>query len=322
MKLASSLLAPLLLSFFLTLILLPVMRVSRKKNIPEWLTITSIVAFLVVTGLTLTTLLSSSMHDLTDKAPLYSQNFSKEFEWISDGLENNKIPLTKEFIASHIEPSALIGAAIPLLSGLTNIMSSMLLVIVTVIFMLLESRQFSQKLTKALNPNKTQLTQSLVLIESINNYIRMKTLVSAGTGILAGALCFLIGLEHFALWGLLTFIFNYIPNVGSFLISIPVVILAIVDVSFYSACILAIGLAATNLVMGNIVEPKYVGRGLGLSTLVVFISLLAWGWIFGLIGMILSVPLTMALKLYFESSPALSWLSALMDSDSEAPIKR
>ena len=119
------------------------------------------------------------------------------------------------------------------------------------------------------------------------------------------------------LWSVTAFLFNFIPNIGSIIAAVPAVLLAFVQLGPTTAGLAAIGYVVTNMVMGNVIEPRFMGRGLGLSTLVVFLSLIFWGWLLGTVGMLLSVPLTMIVKLALESSDDSRWLALLLAGNEE-----
>ncbi|MGL4899754.1 MAG: AI-2E family transporter, partial [Shewanella sp.] len=152
-------------------------------------------------------------------------------------------------------------------------------------------------------------------LQSVNQYMVIKTLVSLATGVIVGVGLALIGVNYALLWAVIAFLFNYIPNIGSIIAAIPAVMLAFIQLGPAAAGGTAMLYIAANMVMGNFVEPKFMGRGLGLSTLVVFLSLIFWGWLLGSVGMLLSVPLTMVVKIALESSQSGSWLAILLSDD-------
>jgi predicted PurR-regulated permease PerM len=119
------------------------------------------------------------------------------------------------------------------------------------------------------------------------------------------------------LWGVLAFFLNYIPNIGSIIAAVPAVLLAIVLQGTGVAALIATGYMAINMVMGNMIEPRFLGKGLGLSSLVVFLSLLFWGWLLGSVGMLLSVPLTMVVKIALENSEEGKWLAILLGGEEQ-----
>ena len=134
------------------------------------------------------------------------------------------------------------------------------------------------------------------------------------TGIAIGIWLAILGVNHAFLWGLFAFLLNYVPNIGSIIAAIPAVLLALIQLGLGSAILVGIGYLVVNVVVGSIIEPKYMGKGLGLSTLVVFLSLVFWGWVLGPVGMVLSVPLTMVLKIGLESKEDTRWIAVLLGS--------
>jgi predicted PurR-regulated permease PerM len=152
-------------------------------------------------------------------------------------------------------------------------------------------------------------------LTSVNNYLAIKTLVSIATGVIVSVMLWAFGLDFFLLWGVLAFLLNYIPNIGSIIAAVPAMSLALLQLGPTAAGFIGLGYLTINTVMGNVVEPRYLGRGLGLSTLVVFISLIFWGWLLGTVGMLLSVPLTMIIKIALENSAEGNWFAVLLSSE-------
>ncbi|WP_297708083.1 AI-2E family transporter, partial [uncultured Eudoraea sp.] len=111
---------------------------------------------------------------------------------------------------------------------------------------------------------------------------------------------------------------NYIPNIGSFIAAVPAVLFAAVQLGLEGVLWTGIVFVVVNVVIGNIVEPKMMGKGLGLSTFVVFLSLLSWGFMLGTVGMFLSVPLTMAIKIMLEQDSNTKWLAIALGTEDEA----
>ncbi|HSG63786.1 MAG TPA: AI-2E family transporter, partial [Gammaproteobacteria bacterium] len=139
------------------------------------------------------------------------------------------------------------------------------------------------------------------------------------TGALAGSLCALVGLDFPVLWGLLAFLFNYVPTIGSLIAAIPPIALALVQFGAVQSAVIGIGYLVLNVTIGGLLEPRIMGRGLGLSTLVVFLSLVFWGWVLGPVGMLLSVPLTMTAKIALESGERTAPIAILLGSADAQP---
>ena len=185
--------------------------------------------------------------------------------------------------------------------------------------MLFEAESVPKKIHIALDDPSMKMQQIDKFLLSVKNYLVIKTLVSLGTGLIIGIWLYVLDIDHFLLWAVLAFLFNYIPNIGSFIAAVPAVLLAFVQLGPAAAGFTALGFVVSNTIMGNVVEPRYMGRGLGLSTLVVFLSLIFWGWLLGTVGMLLSVPLTMIVKIALESSPDTRWVALLLASEDDEP---
>jgi len=206
------------------------------------------------------------------------------------------------------------------LLGLTGIFSNVFLVLLTMLFILLESSGFPRKL-RALSrgaKNLDALAQAEKVRESIVSYMSLKTMLSLLTSVLVGILVWFLDIDFPILWAMLAFFLNFIPNIGSIMAAILPVLLAFIQFDLKMALIAAAGYLAINVVIGNFLEPRIMGKGLGLSTLVVFISLVFWGWVLGPVGMLFSVPLTMIVKIIMENFEETRWLAVLVGTNPEA----
>ena len=219
------------------------------------------------------------------------------------------------------DPGKMVDVATNMLTGLGGVMANMFLIILTVIFMLFEGPLLSNKIHMALEDPDSKMKQIDRFLESINSYLAIKTLVSLATGIIVSVYLWVLNVDYFILWGVLAFMFNYIPNIGSIIAAVPAVLLALITQGPLIAGMVAAGYLTINTVMGNIVEPKFLGKGLGLSTLVVFLSLIFWGWLLGTVGMLLSVPLTMIVKIGLETSIEGKWVATLLGSGEDNAIR-
>jgi predicted PurR-regulated permease PerM len=198
---------------------------------------------------------------------------------------------------------------------LGSVLSDLVLILLTVTFILLEVSSFPIKLRAVLGDPKQKFPQFTKFTNDMKRYMIIKTLISLATGILITFWLYILGVDYPILWGFLAFLLNYIPNIGSIVAAIPAVILAVIQLGFGNAVLVAAGYIVVNFVIGNIIEPRLMGRKLRLSTLVVFLSLIFWGGLLGLVGAILSIPLTMTLKFAFESNERTRWIAVLLGSE-------
>jgi predicted PurR-regulated permease PerM len=194
------------------------------------------------------------------------------------------------------------------------VLSNLFLILLTMIFLLLEAASLPAKMQAIGGGGRFDPEQLRKIVTQVQRYLAIKTATSLATGVLIGVWTAVIGLEFAVVWGLLAFLLNYIPSLGSIVAAVPAVLLALVQEGVAYAALVAIGYVLVNVGIGNFAEPYLMGRIAGLSTLVVFLSLVFWGWMWGSIGMLLSVPLTMILKILFENTDDLRWVAILLDS--------
>jgi AI-2 transport protein TqsA len=186
------------------------------------------------------------------------------------------------------------------------------LILFSVIFILLEASDFPEKLKRALGSKTQAFDYFQSFSDSVQRYLLIKTLVSIGTGIIVGITLAWMGVDYAILWAVIAFLLNFIPNIGSIIAAVPPMLIALIQLGPMSAMLVACLYLVTNVLFGNVIEPRFMGRSLGLSTLVVFVSLVFWGWIFGPVGMLLSIPLTMVVKIALENSQRNRWLAILL----------
>ena len=191
----------------------------------------------------------------------------------------------------------------------------------TVIFILLEASGMPAKLARIFGGSEATMERFNQFVENIKHYMAIKTLSSLLTGLLVFILLTIVGVDYPLLWGLLAFAMNYVPNIGSILAAIPVIILTLIQLDPLHTLLVAIGYLTINVLIGTVLEPRFMGRELGLSTLVVFLSLLFWGWVLGPVGMLLSVPLTNTAKIALDSRDDTRWIAVLLGPDVAAEEK-
>lgn len=202
--------------------------------------------------------------------------------------------------------------------SLAELATMALLIFLMMIFILSEAAGLPRKLEEAFGWNRSQLARLASARREIQRYLFIKTAISLFTGLFIGLWVWMLGLDYPQLWGLIAFLLNYIPSLGSFLAAIPAVLLAMIEMGPASAFLVAVGYLIVNIALGNLIEPQLLGRRLGISTLVVFLSLVFWGWVWGPIGMLLSVPITMILKILLEYTEDFHWFARLIGSSPPA----
>jgi predicted PurR-regulated permease PerM len=316
-KAASAIVVPFLLSVFIAMSCSPIINWANRYKVPRFLAVISVILIIIVFGFVLAGLVGQSMNEFSQNMPRYQEQLLQKFAGLIGHLDTFNIRIDKEQILSYLDPGVAMSMATNLLSSLGGVLTNFLLILLIVVFMLFEAESLPKKIHIALDDPDMKIQQIDKFLVSVKNYLAIKTLVSLGTGLIIGVWLYVLGVDHFFLWATLAFLLNYIPNIGSIIAAVPAVLLAFVQLGAGPAGLTALGFVVSNMLMGNIIEPRYMGRGLGLSTLVVFLSLIFWGWLLGTVGMLLSVPLTMIVKIALESSQETRWIALLLASDND-----
>jgi len=312
MSAAKVILVPFLLAAFIAIISAPPLFWLQRKGLPTWLALVIVIIGVLFIGLLVAGLVGSSVKDFSEDLPVYNAKFKQHTAVIMGWLEKHGVDVSGLALTKIFNPGGAMKLVAVLLNSLGNVLASGFLILMTVIFMLLEASSFPAKLRTALSEPQSSLTRLDIFISNVKHYMAIKTLVSLATGIFIAIWLTIIGVDYPLLWGLLTFALNYVPNIGSIIAAAPAVLLAIIQLGLIRALLAAAGYIVINLLMGSVIEPRFMGRGLGLSTLVVFLSLLFWGWILGPVGMLLSVPLTITAKIALDSRDETRWIAILL----------
>lgn len=299
---ASGILVPILLAVFLALICTGPMLWLVRRGVPEGVAL--LIVLVAIFGLLfgVGALVGSSVPAFTNQLPVYQQRLESDFGALIGKLEAWGVPVAEDELLQSVDPSAALGFAGTLMSGLSSAMGNSFLIGITMIFMLLEASQFGDKLRVALGDDENKMEALSRFQHSLNRYMGLKAAISAVTGIVVTIFLLILKVDFALIFGLLAFLLNFIPNIGSILAAVPAVLIAYLQHGPGTALVVIAGYVGVNLVMGNVVEPRVMGEGMGLSALVVFLSLIIWGWIFGTVGMLLSVPLTMSVKIALETN--------------------
>jgi predicted PurR-regulated permease PerM len=316
MRAAQQILVPLLVSAFLALISASPVFWLQGKRVPGPLAVFLVVLGFLGIGVGFGTLLGTSLQDFSAAIPRYQKALAEDIAHLQQWLNELGVPMPERTFLQYVDPGASMQLVANMLTGLGGILTNTFLIGLTVIFILLEASSFQKKARAAFGNPKGVSDQFGQFTTAINHYLGIKTLMSLGTGIIVTIWVWLLGIDFPMIWGLLAFLLNYVPNLGSIIAAIPAVLLAYIQYDPGRMLLVAFGYVVINVVFGNFIEPRMMGRKLGLSTLVVFLSLVFWGWLWGPVGMLLSVPMTMIVKITLESYESTQWLGILMDSES------
>lgn len=317
-KSAVQIVVPFLLALFIAIICAPLITMMTDRKVPRWLAISLLFVFILLIFFFLVGLINSTIREFTSSIPQYRALLSRRVNEISEFTQSINYPLTisQEAILENFDPSVIMDFVSKVLLSFSGAVSNFFILLLVVIFMLIEAPTAKHKMALAFSQVDGDVNEHERNIDRILNgvirYLGIKTIISLATGICVWLLLEILGVQYAVLWGTLSFLLNYIPNIGSIIAAIPIIVQALLLNGFSTGLISATGLLGINMVIGNVIEPRLMGKTLGLSTLIVFLSLLFWGWLLGSVGMLLSVPLTMALKIALESNPQTKKYAALL----------
>ena len=311
MREASSIVVPALLAFFLAAVADSPVSWLERKGLSRVLGVLLVVTAMTLLALAIGVLVGSSLQELSEQAPAFQQKTRDQLDALLDRWGASRVGTDTADILDYISPDAALGLAAGVLTSVRDLFGNAFLILFLTVFMLLEVPALRTKL-EALGAVRGAGPS---IPEIVRGYLAIKTLTSLATGLLIGIFLSILSVDFAALWGLLAFLLNYIPSIGSFVASIPPVLLTLLQNQPGLALVVAAVFLAVNVAIGNGIEPRVMGKGLGLSTLVVFMSLILWGWLLGPVGMLLAVPLTTTVKIALEGHDGTRPAAILLGSD-------
>lgn len=313
---AGSLLVQLLLAIYLAVICAAPLGWMIEKKVPVALAVLVLIATLILIGFGLVALLSGSIDQFSKDIPVYQGKLRAGTSSLVVWLQGLGLQVSTGDIGKVIDPGRTMSLVGTLLNGLGKAFTNTMVILLTVVFILFEVSGFTHKLDAARGAGNTDYLKRIA--DGIRSYMVIKTFTSLVTGVLVGLLLWILDVDYPMLWAVLAFLFNYIPNIGSIIAAVPAILLASIQLGVQPAMFVGLGYVCVNMLVGNVLEPKMMGKGMGLSVLVVFVSLMFWGWLLGPVGVLLSVPLTMSLKIIMENSSETHWIAIMLGPDSHS----
>jgi predicted PurR-regulated permease PerM len=312
LKVASEIAVILLLAIFLASIISAFLNFLSKKHIPKVISyfLLGIGVFLVI--YLLVAIVNNSLLNFLQTLPTYEQKIKALTLIAIEQLQSHSIIINQEEILSSINFNYVLQFTTNMLSNVGSIFSKMLLITIGVAFILSEAKVFNKKLKIVFKNDTQKLIGFHSFSHNMQRYISVKTMTSLLTGAMIYIALLFFDISYPLLWAFLAFLFNFIPVVGSIVASVPAILLSLLTGDYEATFWLMLVYVAVNISISNILEPKFMGKELNLSPMVIFFSLVFWGWVFGLVGMFLAVPITMTIKIACESSNRTRWLGLFL----------
>ena len=320
LRAAEPILIPMLLAGFLAVLSYPLLAALLRRGVGPGLAMTATVFAAAAVLSVFALIINAAVSGFLTAAPTYQELLISNAQgWLETASE--RISVLPEWLSPEtFDPSPLFDFAGGIVGGLVggtvrgvaSFISLMFLTLVVMVFMLAETLGLSSKLREAFGEQADVLRHVESITQSTQRYVAVKTLVSGFVGLAVGILTAVLGIEFPIVWAVIAFFLHYIPTFGAFVAAVPTVFVALAQHGWGHAALVTVGYLVIGSVLGNIVEPALMGRRVGLSPLAVLLCFLFWGWVWGPIGMILSVPVTVVLKITFEHTEQLGWLAILL----------
>src|SRR6056297_691730 len=317
LKMAASILLPLIIAIFLSFIIAPLVNMLDKMLIPRVLAL--ILTLLVLFGVMFLVylFLQTSVNSFIKEYPKYADRYTEISSQI-EAMVLQRFDISFNFSTDINWQGALRDYLVRLSGSLINFFSSLVMIIIFLIFLLLEKPLFKIKLARAFDEETGRQIGRIIehINQQVGRYINLKFFISLATGLIVWFFLLVIGVDFPLVWGVLAFLLNFIPSIGSFILIVITITMGVVQ--FYpnmgKIAAVAIAMIATQVTIGNFLDPRLQGRRLNISPLLILFSLIFWGWIWGVVGMFLSVPITVVIQITCENIPALRPLAILMES--------
>ena len=318
-KVTSAIILPLLLAIFISLMLLQPVHWLQSKKVPKNLAILLVLFLFTTLFYALGDLLGSSLSDFSENLPEYK---SKLYEITDENRETFKMfgIDSVENNPMNIEPGAIMKMILLGLGQAKKFIAKFFIIMLLTLFFLFELDSFPVKFNamfSRIGNKKVQINLNKIVV-NLRSYLQIKSLTSFATGLFIYIFLMILGVRYAILWSMIAFLLNYVPNIGSLIAAIPAVIFAGIQLGGGALLYTGIIYLFVNFIIGSVIEPRIMGKGMGLSTAVILISLMFWGWLFGPIGMFLSVPLTMVLKIFLETNEDSRYFAILIGTEDEA----
>jgi predicted PurR-regulated permease PerM len=318
MRASADIIVPFLLAAFIAIICTPALDWLGRLGLPKAAAMVTVLLLVVTIGMGLTGLVGSSLTKFTSNLPEYTQRLNGYTQAAENWLNGHGVPIGARDMRSLVDAGSVMKMAADVFNSFGGVLTNAFLIFLTVVFILFETASFAVKLGAVMDDPEDTLARVGNVTDNIKRYLAIKTMTSLLTGGIIGISLTVLGVENAVLWALLAFMLNYVPNIGSIIAAVPAVLFALVQLGVGGALATAAVFLVVNLVIGSVLEPRFMGRGLGLSTLVVFVSLVFWGWVLGPVGMFLSVPLTMTVKIALGAREDTRWIAVFLGSGYEA----
>ena len=312
MKLSAAIIVPFLIASSIAILLAPLLGYLETKHIPRLVSLLFVMVIVLIPVVALGGYVGEEVADFVRNYHTMEKEFDLWLGQMSEKINQLGIAITHNDLREAFDKSNFSELIQGLAKQTKNQFSNIFLIFFLVAFILMDSNYLHNKFLKVMKDRKRSIEESMEIIEKIKRYFFIKVKTSLITALWILLILWFYDMRYALLLATLVFFLNFIPVVGSIIAAIPAVVLALIDQSMMTAVWIAMWYMIVNTVIGNMLEPHIMGKGLGLSSLTVFLSMIFWGWMFGPAGMILSVPLTMGMQFLFDQYEETKWFAFML----------
>jgi AI-2 transport protein TqsA len=299
LKLGAGLINQILLAFLLTMCITPLPEWLIKKGVPKGISILISMVVIIVGGFLITAMLASSVSNMIESIPVYQERLTAIYNDMQEFAAANNLNITDLIHKVNIGPDKVIAFTGKLLTGLTGVLSSSFIIAMLVAFLIIELITYSTDIKKGKRTEALHLKWLTGMGGDLRKYVNITALTGVITGVMNFIFLLIMGVDFAFLWAFLSFLMNFIPNIGFIISVIPPALIALLMLGGWQAVGVFIGFWLINAIVENVIRPIFMKESLNISLVTTFLSLLVWGWILGMTGAVIGVPLTMVvMKLY------------------------
>jgi AI-2 transport protein TqsA len=301
MRYAAGILNPILLALFLVMGISPFIHWLRRKGLPPWATLAVVLVLFVVILLLFLAIAAGSLSQLDDKLPVYKENLSEMLADVEVWFSERGIDISG-LTSGTLEPENAIEFSGTLIKGAINALTNIGLMIFIVLFMIGEVFSFPRKLTDKVKLSANFRRSLDNFGETTRGYLFTKAWLAAIMTVIVAIIYYAFGTDFALLWALLFFVMSFVPNIGFVLAVIPPFMVTLLESGFWTAVVVLLLTIIFNTIVDSLMGPHFMSKSVGLTSLMCFLSLIIWGWVLGGVGALISVPMTLMVKLLFFDS--------------------
>jgi len=274
----------------------------QRKGAPSWAALVFLILGMLGIGTFAASFFANAVNEFAENLPAYQSQLTREIDESVQWLESKGVQIEREEVNQMLDTGQLFKGIRDLLGKISIVLSNAFFIVLVAIFILMEAARLPDKRRSLPGMTDHRWRDLVKIVAAVRQYMGMKTVMSLLTGLLVTIWLYILDVDYPILLGVLAFALNFVPSIGSFIASLPGIFLALLLHGVGEALVCSAGYVAINVGVSNFIEPRYMGKGLGLSPMIVIVTLFLWGWMLGPVGMLLSVPLTMAIKVALEAS--------------------